>query len=163
MPTAALKRASFVSLNLKLFQNYYLEAKDMKFSYGGVNYQDAPSKLEVTEREIGNMYRGQEREFQYLRHIPEPLPLPQRKFRSVTHSTAQPASQRSTVAAQGVAVVASESLPKCNKREMLNELMNSHLRNIKLSLERRLQVAKDKGDQKLVRLLEAESEQMALF
>ena len=127
----------------------------MKFSYGGVNYQDAPSKLEVTEREIGNMYRGQEREFQYLRHIPEPLPLPHRKFRSVTNSTAQLTAQRSTVT--------SVILPKCNKREALDQLMNSHLRNIKQSLEHRLQVAKDKGDQKLVRLLEAESEQMALF
>jgi hypothetical protein len=47
-------------------------------------------------------------------------------------------------------------------REVLDEMMSSHRRSIQLSLEHRLKVAKAKGDQNLVRLLEAESKQMML-
>jgi hypothetical protein len=77
----------------------------MKFSHRGANYNDAPSMLEVTEREIGNMSRGQKREFPYLRHIPEPLPLPNRQFRSVTYCTAQPTASESTVATPRVITI----------------------------------------------------------
>ena len=134
----------------------------MKFSHRGANYNDAPSMLEVTEREIGNMCQGQKREFSYVRHIPEPLPLPNRQFRSVTYCTAQPTAAKSTVAAPRVMTVSDRTSLSCKKREILDELMNSHLQNIQRSLEHRLQVARAKGDQKLVRLLEAESKQMAL-
>lgn len=134
----------------------------MKFCHRGANYNDAPSMLEVTEREIGNMCRGQKREFPYIRHIPEALPLSNRQFRSITYCTAQPTAPESTVAAPRVVTVSDRTLLTCKKREILDELMNSHLQNIQRSLEHRLQVARAKGDQKLVRLLEAESKQMAL-
>jgi hypothetical protein len=45
---------------------------------------------------------------------------------------------------------------------VLDELASSHLNNIRRSLEHRLRVAKAKGDDNLVQLLEAESKQMAL-
>jgi hypothetical protein len=134
----------------------------MKFSHRGANYNDALSMLEVTEREIGNMSRGQKREFTYVRHIPEPLPLRNRQFRSVTYCTAQPTAAESTLTAPRVITVSDRTSLSCKKRELLDELMNSHLKNIQRSLEHRLQVARAKGDQKLVRLLEAESKQMAL-
>jgi len=134
----------------------------MKFSHRGANYDDALSMLEVTEREIGNMSRGQKREFTYVRHIPEPLPLRNRQFRSVTYCTAQPTASESTVATPRVITVSDRTSLTCKKRELLDELMNSHLQNIQRSLEHRLQVARAKGDQKLVQLLEAESKQMAL-
>ncbi len=135
----------------------------MKFSHRGANYNDALSMLEVTEREIGNMSRGQKREFTYVRHIPEPLPLRNRQFRSVTYCTAQPTAAESTLTAPRVITVSDRTSLSCKKRELLDELMNSHLKNIQRSLEHRLQVARAKGDQKLVQLLEAESKQMALF
>jgi hypothetical protein len=134
----------------------------MKFSHRGANYDDALSMLEVTEREIGNMSRGQKREFTYVRHIPEPLPLRNRQFRSVTYCTAQPTAAESTLTAPRVITVSDRTSLSCKKRELLDELMNSHLQNIQRSLEHRLQVARAKGDQKLVQLLEAESKQMAL-
>lgn len=115
----------------------------MKLSNRGVN-AEAASILEVTEREINSMHLPQTREFPYVRHIPEPQPITQRKFR--------PIATNSTV----VAVAPS------NQPQALDELMHSHLNNIWRSLDHRLQVAKAKGDTRLVRLLEAESKQMML-
>lgn len=117
----------------------------MKLSNWGVNAETA-STLEVTEREINNMHSRQTREFPYVRHIPEPQPIHQRKFR--------PSAAKPTV----VSVV----LPTYQQPQSLDELMHSHLNNIWRSLEHRLEVAKSNGDTNLVRLLEAESKQMML-
>lgn len=111
----------------------------------GVN-AEASSILEVTEREINSMHSRQSREFPYIRHIPEPQPINNRKFR--------PSAANSTIVA--VVPATSKQLP------VIDDLMHSHLNNIWRSLEHRLEVAKAKGDQKLVRLLEAESKQMML-
>ncbi len=132
----------------------------MKLSYLGVNYQEGPSTLEVTEREMGGIYRSQNRQFGYVRHIPEPLPMNDRKYRGIAYRTAKPTAAGPTVAAKPFPPVPPQTFPTRNKCEVLEEMMNSHLRNIQRSLEHRLQVARAKGDQKLVRLLEAESEQM---
>lgn len=112
----------------------------------GVNAETA-SMLEVTEREINSMHLRQTRELPYVRHIPEPQPISKRLFRPTTASTAN-----STVV----------KVAPSNPPQALDELMHSHLSNIWRSLEHRLQVAKAKGDQNLVRLLEAESKQIIL-
>jgi galactokinase len=69
----------------------------MKFSYRGVNVEDAASMLEVTEREINSLQQGQTKEFRYVRHIPEPMPMSYRQVQSVA-ATAQPAPRCSLVA-----------------------------------------------------------------
>lgn len=114
----------------------------------GVN-TEAASILEVTEREI-NSRHSRHRELSYVRHIPEPII--DRNFRPI-------ATEKATKSA--VIAVAPPKIT-CNPPQALDELMHSHLNNIWRSLEHRLQVAKAKGDLKLVRLLEAESKQMML-
>jgi hypothetical protein len=134
----------------------------MKLSYLGVNYKEAPSILEVTEGQINSMYRGRNRQLGHVRHIPDPLPMTDRQHRGVAYRIAQPAITDHTAAAKPVTEGKTRTLPARSKREALDELMNSHWRNIQRSLEHRLKVAKANGDLKLVRLLEAESEQMSL-
>jgi len=119
----------------------------MKFSNRGVHAEAA--MLEMTEPEINSMHCRQTREFPYVRHIPEPQPIRQRNFPPI--ATTQSAAKSTLVA-----------VAPCNPPQALDELMHSHLNNIWRSLEHRLQVAKAKGDTKLVRLLEAESKQMML-
>lgn len=133
----------------------------MKLSYRGVHYKEAPSALEVAEGEISGRYRGHDWRFHYLRHIPEPPAVHNLKYRGVPYRTRQSAVAEPTEVAQPVAAITSQTLPILQKREVLDEIMRSHLRNIQRSLEHRLQVARAKGDKSLVRLLEAESEQMA--
>lgn len=126
----------------------------MKFSYRDVNDKETTAMLEVTENQICQMSHTQNREFPYVRHIPEPLPMTTRQSLGFADKTTQ--------AAPGITSVLHQALRMREKSEDLNELMHSHLRNIQRSMERRLQVAKASGDQRLVRLLEAESKLMTL-
>lgn len=100
----------------------------MKLSYRGVNYAEARSTLELTDAEIANRFRGQNREFRYLRHIPEPLH--DRKYCGVSYRSAQPSAFEGKLAEQPVAAVSCQTLPARNKCEIVNERMNSHIRSI---------------------------------
>ncbi len=125
----------------------------MKLSYRGVNYENSSPMLEVVEGDIGGTYRGQSWRSHYLRHIPEPAPVHDLKYRGVAYRTGKPAVAVPSTAARC-------TLPAFHKRERekeLNQLTRTHLSNIRNSLERRMQVARAKGDEKLVRLLEEES------
>lgn len=99
----------------------------MKLSYRGVNYEEARSTLELTDGEITDRFRGQNREFRYLRHIPEPLH--DRNYRGVSYRTAQSSAVESKLAEQPVAAVSCQTLPT-RKCEIVNERMNSHIRSI---------------------------------
>lgn len=126
----------------------------MKLSYRGVNYENASPILEVTEADIGGTYRGQSWRSHYVRHIPEPPPVHDLKYRGVAYRTGKPAG-----AVPSAAAAARCTLPGCHKRErekVLNQVARTHLANIRSNLERRMQVAKARGDEKLVRLLEEE-------
>jgi hypothetical protein len=125
----------------------------MKLSYRGNKYDNASSFLEVREGDIGGTYRGQTWRSHYVRHIPEPAPVHDLRYRGVAYRIGQAAVAMPT-AAEGRC-----TLPVSHRRERekeLDEVSRMHLSNIRRSLERRMQVAKAKGDEKLVRLLEQE-------
>jgi hypothetical protein len=121
----------------------------MKLSNRGVNLE-AAAMLEVTESGINSLHSRQSRGFPYVRHIPEPQPIREHQFRPITTN--------STL----VAVTPHQTLPSYQS-QAIDDLMHSHLNNIWRSLEHRLQVAKAKGDKKLIQLLETESKQMMLI
>lgn len=126
----------------------------MKLSYRGVKYENTSPVLEVTEGEIGGTYRGQSWRSHYVRHIPEPAPVHDLRYRGVAYRTNQ-----SAVAVPTSAAATRCTLPGYHKRErekVLDEVSRTHLTNIRKNLERRIQVAKAKGDEKLMRLLEQE-------
>ncbi|HEY9666539.1 MAG TPA: DUF4278 domain-containing protein [Coleofasciculaceae cyanobacterium] len=126
----------------------------MKLSYRGVKYENASPVLEVREGEIGGTYRGQAWRHHYLRHMPEPLPTHDLKYRGVAYCTGTPA-----IAMPSTAAASRCTLPAVHRRErekVLDEVTRTHLANIRRNLERRMEVAKAKGDEKLVRLLEQE-------
>jgi hypothetical protein len=118
----------------------------MKLTNRGSNAQEAASILEVTEREINNMHSRQTKNLSYVRHIPEP------QAKTNYHRCSPCTTQNAATLAQ--------TFLTGDKRQALDEMMNSHLRNIQRTLEHRLQVAKASGDKNLVRLLESESQQM---
>ncbi len=134
----------------------------MRLSYPGINHEDARSTLEVTDNEINNLCRGQNQHLRYARHIPNPLQSHDRKFCGVAYRSAHPSVPVPRVNYQSNATVSCRKWSTQAQREVLDELASSHLNNIRRSLEHRLRVAKAKGDDNLVQLLEAESKQMAL-
>ncbi|HAA31911.1 MAG TPA: hypothetical protein DCE56_34705 [Cyanobacteria bacterium UBA8553] len=101
----------------------------MKLSYRGVNHEEAPSTLELTDREITDMFRGQKRQFPYLRHISEPLRMSDRRYRDVAYPTTQPSTE-TTLVEKSVPAASCQTLALHNKCETLDKMMRSHLRNI---------------------------------
>lgn len=134
----------------------------MKRCYRGVHYEETPSPLDVTEGEIGGTYRGQNWRFRYLRHIPEPPPTHNLMWRGVEYQTGKPSVVKSTPVEPPMTMVGTRSWFMKNSRQKVFQQTNiTHLENIRQSLEHRLEVARAKGDQRLVHQIEKESDQIA--
>jgi hypothetical protein len=86
------------------------------------------------------------------------------RYRGVAYRTGEPEVAVSTAVAHPAAGLPRQTLPtrhKIEREKILDQAMRTHLANIRSSLEHRMQVARAKGDENLIRLLEAESAQMA--
>jgi hypothetical protein len=135
----------------------------MKLSYRGVNYDKELPILEMNEKEIGGKYRGQDWNYRYPRHIPQLRSKWYRQYRGVAYST-MPLSR------EGEAYIPQWSRTEsyCSVAAYLpqtvseSEISKTHLENMRRNLERRLQIAKENGDRRLIELLTKESQQLAL-
>ena len=133
----------------------------MKLTYRGIQYETEPTTLEIREGEIGGNYRGLPWRFHHLRHIPEPPPAHNLTWRGVAYRTGKPQVAKASTTPQPVDANLSQTwLVRKDRQKVLDEAMKAHLASMRSSLEHRMQVAKAKGDEKLVRLLEEESKQM---
>ena len=148
----------------------------MRLTYRGVNYESSQPSLESREVDVLRS-RETNRRCQTLQENALPL-----TYRGVRYTTDQVAAAISSPVAttskpliyRGVKYVKTESgkirpvdvmdstmIPQ-NAALAFREIGKVHRENLRLNLERRLQSAKEKGDQTLVRLLEAESKELAL-
>lgn len=133
----------------------------MQFSYRGATYENDIPTGEVTEGEIGGKYRGQDWRYSYPRHIPVPQPTPHLRYRGANYCANPRATAEACFAAPAAQEIPARVVSTCGKGDkVLNALEETHLANIRRRLEYRLQVAKNKGDRDLVRMLEAESKQL---
>ena len=122
----------------------------MKLSYRGANYEYDIPTVDMIEGEVAGKYRGINWNYRYPRHIPTP------KKYGGTNSTTKRDSQA------GDRDVAAASAPAAVKSyPTVVEVAQVHRANICNILDRRQQAAKAKGDERLLRLLELEWQQMA--
>ena len=121
----------------------------MQLTYRGANYEYDIPTVDMIEGEVAGKYRGQNWNYRYPRHIRVP-----QKYDGTNFTT-----KRNFQAQQDVAVASApatvESSPTFTD---LAQVHRVHICNI---LDRRQQVAKAKGDERLLRLLEKEWQQMA--
>ena len=115
----------------------------MQLTYRGANYEYDIPTVDMVEGEVAGKYRGQNWNYRYPRHIPVP-----KTYGGVNHS-----AKRDTAAASAPAAV--KSAPTFAEVAQVHRV---HICNI---LDRRQQVAKAKGDERLMRLIEIEWKQMA--
>ena len=115
----------------------------MQLTYRGANYEYDIPTVDMKEGEVAAKYRGQNWNYRYPRHIPVP-----KTCGGVNHI-----AKRDTAAASAPAAV--KSTPT------FPEVAQVHQANICNILDRRQQVARAKGDVKLMSLLEIEWKQMA--
>jgi hypothetical protein len=128
----------------------------MKLTYRGTSYEYDPPILDMEEGKVGGKYRGQAWQLRYPRHIPTTQPKDNLKYRGVAYGTD----------ATGKAVPVQEK-PQQDKTAanipsaaLLEDMARLHHENICRRLEHRLQVAKERGDEMLVKALEEEQKQM---
>jgi Domain of unknown function (DUF4278) len=144
----------------------------MKLSYRGGSYEHNSPQVEMMTGAVGGKYRGATWNHKYLRHIPVPQPKVDLKYRGVAYSTGDPIdveavrlrreySQVNGSATPTTEMAAAQQMPiRCDRTSVVRELHSTHLNHLRRNLERRLQIAKEKGDNQLIQLLEAESRQL---
>lgn len=145
------------------------KAKKMKLSDYGISDESNLPNLELTEGKIGSEYRSTTGRQKYLRHIPVPHSKIDLKYHGVVCSVddqvdvavTELGKNNDKVAASTIATTTEVVLNKSSRQQVLEELHNTHLNNIRRNLEYRLQVARAKGDQNLINLLELEAQQLA--
>jgi len=137
----------------------------MKLCYRGVQYDYTPPVLEVAESEMLGQYRGRPLHFSYVSHVPFPQPEANLTYRGTPYHT----TRQGTVEAM-VQVKKAPQEPQFKpvfdsmavaRRSLLQEAADMHQANMKRSLERRMQIAQARGDEHLLRQLEAEMHQYA--
>jgi hypothetical protein len=141
----------------------------MKLSYRGASYEYTPPTLEVTEGEIIGRYRGQILRRHTARNAP-PQPIVELKYRGVSYYTDRSGGVNTAVRPQAkVNAVTPTTAPAAKAaitapsalRRAKEEWLQVHRSNLRQNLERRLQVAKERGDQNLVNQLESELQYIA--
>ncbi len=122
----------------------------MQLTYRGANYEYDIPTVDMVEGEVAGKYRGQNWNYRYPRHIPVP-----KKYGGTNHSAKRDFQAGSRDAAAVSAPAAVKSSPTFAEVAQVHRV---HICNI---LDRRKQVARAKGDVKLMSLLEIEWKQMA--
>jgi len=135
----------------------------MNLTYRGVSYKRQPLSLEVSEGEIGGVYRGQTWRHSQLRHIPQLKPKPYLQYRGVAYSTRPIIRTGARIVCQIEPVRQPVSVRKQRQAPVaLDRTHQTHLQNIRRSLEHRLQVAAARGNEGLLDQLQHESQALAL-
>ncbi|MCC3419093.1 MAG: DUF4278 domain-containing protein [Microcoleus sp. PH2017_01_SCD_O_A] len=119
----------------------------MKLTYRGANYEYDIPTVDMIEGEVAGKYRGQDWNYRYPRHLAVP-----KKYGGINSTTKRDFQAQQQVTTPCAAV---ESAPTAAD---LAQVHRSHICSI---LDRRKQVATAKGDERLLRLLEREWQQMA--
>ncbi len=139
----------------------------MKLTYRGVEYDYNPPVLEVTLSDITGQYRGQKNQYSYVRHLPIPQQAERLSYRGVAYQTTrtgaiQQLSDRTAtpnIWANLASKLTGTSPAAQARRSLVKESSVLHQQNITRSLQHRMEVAKQKGNQTLLEQLESEMRQ----
>jgi hypothetical protein len=144
----------------------------MKLSYRGLNYNnDDPPSIDMIE-DSGGLYRGCQWQVRYPRHVPVTQPSHSLKYRGlayVSHNPTETKVVEATPATVPTVVTTVKKTGALSNRKhdqrdtatILQDMEKIHQANICRSLERRMNIAQAKGDQKLMVLLQQECQDLA--
>ncbi len=140
----------------------------MKLTYRGVEYDHNPPMLEVSESDILCKYRGRNHRYTYVHHVPFPQPQETLTYRGVAYQTTRHGQRQPVDQVETKSVFSAfqrklaELTPLMDERQqLLRESARSHSESIQRSLERRIAVAREQGNMRLLQQLEDEMRQMA--
>ncbi len=130
-----------------------MQNQNIKLTYRGVRYDCELPTLDMVESSVGGRYRGHPWRLGHPRHLPAPQPICSLQYRGVHYQSDRPSESRARVPERVT------SAPKLCLA-IVSEVAQTHRDNLWKNLERRLQVAKAKGDRALIEMLENESKQL---
>ena len=128
----------------------------MKLTYRGTNYEYDIPTVDMIEGEVAGKYRGQNWKYRYPRHIPVPQHPHDLRYRGVLES-----GRKSLKVDRDLIGTVDSTEAAVTFAQKVDEVAKVHRVNICNILDRRKQVARAKGDVKLMCLLEIEWQQMA--
>ena len=128
----------------------------MKLTYRGTNYEYDIPTVDMIEGEVAGKYRGQNWNYRYPRHIPVPQHPHDLRYRGVLES-----GRKSLKVDRDLIGTVDSTEAAVTFAQKVDEVAKVHRVNICNILDRRKQVARAKGDVKLMCLLEIEWQQMA--
>ena len=121
----------------------------MKLSYRGSNYDYDIPTVDMIEGEVAGKYRGHNWNYRYPRHL-----------RGAQQAQDWQQRDRDRPDCTNRAPKADENVAAVRSALTVEDIVKVHRANICNILDRRLQAAKARGDERLLRLLEIESKQM---
>jgi len=134
----------------------------MKLTYRGIKYEYAPVAIEVTEAEVGGKYRGAQWKRHYS-HIPELHHATELKYRGASYYSGNPEEVEELKQRKKLnSIFASDEQVFIPNHRSNDDWMNIHSQNLCQNLQYRLQIAKLRGDEKLIRMLEDEANQLSV-
>jgi len=134
----------------------------MKLTYRGVSYEPNNPISELIQTEVGGKYRGAEWKPRYPRHIPVPPLAVDLKYRGINYSIGDPIDVEANLLHKRLHTLptAEKQVPATSRQQVSNEVNSAHIANMRNNLERRLQVAIEKDDKDLIRLLQIEAREL---
>ncbi|KJH70680.1 DUF4278 domain-containing protein [Aliterella atlantica] len=132
----------------------------MKLTYRGVAYEANNPVLELTQGEVSGKYRGAHWKPKYVKHIPVPPLAVELKYRGNSYSLGDPIDVEANLLPKRFKVQITQEQVQAPIQLPAHEVTSTHLANIRNNLERRLQVAIEKGDEDLIRLLQIEAREL---
>ncbi len=149
----------------------------MKLSSRGIHYGtscgDTSADLTTPDSQMDDRSRSPRYAFYYPRHIPTAVPIvgtPHRDLALGIHNADVYAATQTTINLSLESTMeSSDQQPltnthtpaRNNRRHLLRQVAETHRANIRQQLEHRLNVARERGDQALIQMLEAEYQQFA--
>lgn len=135
----------------------------MKLTYRGIKYEHAPEAVEVITHGVCGKYRGAEWKCHFPKYTPPTQGVAELKYRGASYYSGNPQEVEELKQRKKLNLIFAENnqifLSKPRKN---NELAKTHLANLHRNLQRRLEVAKQNGDENLIRILEEEANQLSI-
>ncbi|MDY6940747.1 MAG: DUF4278 domain-containing protein [Cyanobacteriota bacterium] len=127
----------------------------MKLNYRGIHYEFDRTPIDMEPGPVKGKYRGRPWEIHYPRHMNVPQAVMALKYRGVAYRTTETGGIATPPASDRIPT----QVPKPATLEA--QLATVHKAYLLQRLTHRLEVAKAKGDERLVHLLELEQQQIA--
>ncbi len=134
----------------------------MKLIYRGIKYEHAPETVEVITEGVCGKYRGAEWKCHYSKYTPVIKHAAELKYRGASYYSGNPQEIEELKQRKKLNFIfAKHEKIFISKPRKNNELAKIHIANLQLNLQRRLEIAKQRGDENLISILEEEANQLS--